>query len=120
MLILKCFKASKKDYTPTVSVSTATGSVLTSVGSTQDEDDPADAPAEDVSMFVTTFPEGIDVNDELLARGQERFNIYCTACHGYSGNGDGLVKRSSNGTCRDRQSDLDDGKVLTRRSRQRC
>ncbi len=85
------FQGIKKDYTPTVSVSTATGSVLTSVGSTQDEDDPADAPAEDVSMFVTTFPEGIDVNDELLARGQERFNIYCTACHGYSGNGDGLV-----------------------------
>ena len=35
--------------------------------------------------------EGIEVNQELLARGQQRFNIYCSACHGYAGNGDGLV-----------------------------
>ncbi|MDH4199006.1 MAG: cytochrome c [Spirochaetia bacterium] len=32
-------------------------------------------------------------NDEAtLARGKERFNIYCSPCHGYGGKGDGLVK----------------------------
>ncbi len=27
----------------------------------------------------------------LLARGQGRFNIYCSPCHGFSGDGDGVV-----------------------------
>lgn len=27
----------------------------------------------------------------LLARGQERFGIYCTPCHGYLGDGDGMI-----------------------------
>jgi len=80
----------KKDYTPTVSVSTPTGSVRTSLGTGQDEDTPA-AAAEDVSMFVTTFPADIEITEAFLKRGQQRFDIYCTACHGYSGNGDGLV-----------------------------
>ena len=29
----------------------------------------------------------------LLARGQERFNIYCVMCHGAAGHGDGMVVR---------------------------
>jgi mono/diheme cytochrome c family protein len=29
----------------------------------------------------------------LLARGQERFGIYCAACHGYAGFGDGAVNQ---------------------------
>ena len=48
---------------------------------------------EDLSKYVTSFPEGIEVDAEFLARGQNRFNIYCSACHGYSGNGDGLVNQ---------------------------
>jgi mono/diheme cytochrome c family protein len=31
------------------------------------------------------------VTTEVLARDQERYNIYCTACHGYAGYGDGIV-----------------------------
>ena len=27
----------------------------------------------------------------LLARGQERFNVYCVPCHGFAGDGDGMV-----------------------------
>ena len=38
---------------------------------------------------VTTIP--IEVNDQLLARGQQRFGIYCTPCHGAEGKGDGIV-----------------------------
>lgn len=29
----------------------------------------------------------------LLARGKERYEIYCTPCHGYLGDGDGMVVR---------------------------
>src|SRR6266567_7350831 len=28
---------------------------------------------------------------ELLDRGQQRFNIYCLPCHGFTGDGDGIV-----------------------------
>jgi mono/diheme cytochrome c family protein len=38
---------------------------------------------------ATEFP--FPVTDEVLARGQARFNIFCTPCHGYSGYGDGIV-----------------------------
>lgn len=33
----------------------------------------------------------IAVTREVLARGQSRFNIYCSVCHGAAGYGDGLV-----------------------------
>lgn len=36
-----------------------------------------------------TFPRPIDA--KLLARGQERFNIYCAPCHGRVGDGEGMV-----------------------------
>ena len=47
------------------------------------------APAE--PDWITEFPENVNVNMDLLERGQNRFNIYCSVCHGYAGNGDGLV-----------------------------
>ena len=65
--------------------------VQTSLKTGQDQD--VGAEKEDLSKYMTSFPEGIEVNAELLARGQNRFNIYCSACHGYSGNGDGLVNQ---------------------------
>ena len=55
--------------------------------STQDQ--ATEAPPE--PDWVTTFPEEIAVNLDLLERGKNRFEIYCSPCHGYSGNGDGLV-----------------------------
>jgi mono/diheme cytochrome c family protein len=30
---------------------------------------------------------------EVLDRGEQRFNIYCTPCHGLSGQGDGMIVR---------------------------
>ena len=33
----------------------------------------------------------IPVTKELLLKGQERFNIYCSVCHAYNGEGNGLV-----------------------------
>lgn len=41
--------------------------------------------------FVTTLPKQIKLTKALLARGQNRYNIYCTACHGANGDGKGVV-----------------------------
>jgi mono/diheme cytochrome c family protein len=38
--------------------------------------------------YTDTIP--IPVTAELMARGQERFNIYCGACHGQAGDGKGV------------------------------
>lgn len=41
--------------------------------------------------FMQTLPKGLELTPEFLARGQERFNIYCTPCHGYTGAGNGMI-----------------------------
>jgi hypothetical protein len=33
----------------------------------------------------------LELNRELLERGRERFNIYCSPCHGATGAGDGMI-----------------------------
>lgn len=43
--------------------------------------------------FGKGYPEGITLDPEFLARGQERYQIYCTPCHGDSGNGGGPVAK---------------------------
>jgi mono/diheme cytochrome c family protein len=40
---------------------------------------------------ATMFPFAVDAR--VMARGQERFNIYCSPCHGQTGQGDGMVVR---------------------------
>jgi mono/diheme cytochrome c family protein len=35
----------------------------------------------------------VDVDLALLKRGQERFNIFCSTCHGRLGDGDGMIAR---------------------------
>lgn len=50
------------------------------------------------NVLITTFPNDIDyfpipVTKELLDRGEERFKIYCSVCHGPLGNGDGMIVR---------------------------
>lgn len=42
-------------------------------------------------QFVSRWPEGVTVNQALLSRGQERFNIYCAPCHDRTGAGNGIV-----------------------------
>jgi cytochrome c553 len=39
--------------------------------------------------YVVKMP--VPITAELLERGQERYNIYCTPCHAQSGNGAGIV-----------------------------
>jgi mono/diheme cytochrome c family protein len=41
--------------------------------------------------FPADFPTGGPELRARLARGQERFNIYCAVCHGMNGLGDGMI-----------------------------
>ncbi|MBN2446530.1 MAG: DUF3341 domain-containing protein [Phycisphaerae bacterium] len=43
--------------------------------------------------WATTFPERIEVNEQLMLRGQERFGVYCAVCHGLDGGGNGIVAK---------------------------
>jgi len=50
------------------------------------------------SYFYTGLVNGkegdglpIDLTPDTMARGQERYNIYCTPCHSRVGNGDGMI-----------------------------
>ena len=39
--------------------------------------------------LATTFP--MPVTADVMARGQERFNVFCSPCHGRTGSGNGMV-----------------------------
>ncbi|MBL9121424.1 MAG: cytochrome c [Phycisphaerae bacterium] len=43
--------------------------------------------------WATTLPAGLVADETFMRRGQERFNIYCSPCHGFAGFGDGMVNR---------------------------
>jgi mono/diheme cytochrome c family protein len=43
--------------------------------------------------WATTTPSEMPITRALLERGQQRFNIYCSICHGYAGYGDGIVNQ---------------------------
>jgi mono/diheme cytochrome c family protein len=43
--------------------------------------------------WARTFPASVPVNEATMARGRERFDIYCAPCHGVAGFGDGVVHR---------------------------
>jgi mono/diheme cytochrome c family protein len=40
-----------------------------------------------VAIDALPFP----LTAEILDRGEQRYNIYCTPCHGLAGNGDGMI-----------------------------
>jgi len=45
-----------------------------------------------------SFPDDIEefpipVTKEVVLRGRERYDIFCSACHGLTGNGDGMIVR---------------------------
>ncbi len=40
-------------------------------------------------QLATTFP--MPVTADVMARGQERFNVFCSPCHGRTGSGNGMV-----------------------------
>ena len=47
---------------------------------------------------ANSFPDDIDyfpipITKDVVDRGHSRFNIFCSACHGFTGNGDGMIVR---------------------------
>src|SRR5262245_50404586 len=42
-------------------------------------------------QVATVFPFAVDAS--VMARGRERFNIFCSPCHGATGTGDGMIVR---------------------------
>jgi mono/diheme cytochrome c family protein len=40
---------------------------------------------------VDTFP--FPITKDIVMRGRERYNIFCSVCHGLTGNGDGMIVR---------------------------
>jgi hypothetical protein len=72
------------------------------VAGTVPRDDPRGAPPAGVSdeVFYTGWSDGklaetvpFPVDRAVLERGQERFRIYCTPCHGELGDGRGMIVR---------------------------
>jgi mono/diheme cytochrome c family protein len=45
------------------------------------------------AQFIAGFPGQVKLTEEFVRRGQERFNIYCSVCHGLDGSGNGPVHR---------------------------
>lgn len=43
--------------------------------------------------FGEGFPEEVQITPVFLKRGQDRFNIHCTVCHGVVGNGKGVTSK---------------------------
>lgn len=43
--------------------------------------------------WARTLPSGISADGETMAVGKQQFEIYCTPCHGFSGEGNGMVNQ---------------------------
>jgi cytochrome c5 len=77
------FFTGKKSAVPSASPTTTGQSSAQSTNATgQTNDFPDD---------VDTFP--FPVTKEVVLRGRERYEIFCSVCHGLTGNGDGMIVR---------------------------
>ena len=59
---------------------------------------PAGATAGPALVGTAAYPDDVEVfpipiTQDLVIRGKERYEIFCTACHGLTGNGDGMIVR---------------------------
>lgn len=43
--------------------------------------------------WAIDFPAQVQLGMDVMRHGQERFNIFCSPCHGASGHGDGVVNK---------------------------
>jgi mono/diheme cytochrome c family protein len=55
--------------------------------------------------WIKGFPSAIAVDAKLLARGRDRYQIYCSPCHGLVGDGNGVTKKYGMGATPTYQSD---------------
>src|SRR5262249_18520693 len=50
------------------------------------------------AQVAAAYPDDVDkfpfpITEQILNRGQDRFNIFCSVCHGMTGDADGIVVR---------------------------
>lgn len=57
----------------------------------QVDEDPAMTTGSSGGKFLHTIP--VPVTAELLTRGRERYDIFCSPCHAYTGDGNGAIAR---------------------------
>lgn len=78
------------------------------------EETPADTGKDAAGAFVASSP--VPVDDALLARGNERYTIYCAPCHTASGNGQGILYQRGKVPTADLASDkvrtMPDGQIF--------
>jgi mono/diheme cytochrome c family protein len=51
---------------------------------------------DDAGAYVTKWPAEVPVTIDVVRRGQERYNIYCSPCHDGTGGGNGTVIQRAN------------------------
>ena len=71
----------------------APGATATATPATQ-QTAGAQAPSAQTNSFpddVDTFP--FPVTEDVVIRGHQRYDIFCSVCHGLTGNGDGMIVR---------------------------
>jgi mono/diheme cytochrome c family protein len=76
------FFADKRSARPLVAGTVARGHL---------REDTPEATGKVGGAFVATLP--VPVTLELVRRGQQRYDIFCSPCHGLTGRGDGMVVR---------------------------
>jgi mono/diheme cytochrome c family protein len=59
---------------------------------------PTPGTAQPGNAQANTYPDDVDtfpfpVTKEIVMRGRERYEIFCSVCHGLTGNGDGMIVR---------------------------
>jgi cytochrome c553 len=68
------------------------------------------------NAFATGLPNGLTVDMNFLQRGRDRYQIYCTPCHGATGDGNGITKRYGMGATPsyhdDRLRNMPDGEIF--------
>ncbi len=57
------------------------------------EDTVMHAGVDSAGAFVATLPAGMELTQDMLDRGEARFNIYCAPCHDKTGSGNGIVRQ---------------------------
>jgi mono/diheme cytochrome c family protein len=82
------FTGKKSKPAAFVQTATATAPQPANAGASQPAAAAAANPfADDVELFP------IPITEEVIRRGRERYEIFCTVCHGLTGYGDGMVVR---------------------------
>lgn len=80
-------KASKTNVTASQTAAGPQPSAVQSTGTTTAAPQGPAAYPDDVEIFP------IPVTKAVVTRGKERYEIFCSACHGLTGNGDGMIVR---------------------------